>query len=171
MGLSGRANQLQIQLLHLLPRPRRAAQKLQAGLDAGVEREAADRHRICHCLPTHLLRELGDDHLKGDAFQGGALRRFVIGFHARILPLFGRDYGHDEYVTPDYETRHARSLSPTPLRAPRLALHSQPTPAAGSMLPETPPTSRKRAMGQTHRGASFTLAFTMRLLVYVAIPP
>jgi nitrogen fixation protein NifQ len=49
------------------------------------------------------------------------------------------------------------SLSPSPLRAPRLALHSQPTQAAGSMLPETPPSSRKRARGTESRYASITL--------------
>ena len=37
----------------------------------------------------------------------------------------------------------ARSLSLSPLRAPRLALHSQPTMAAESMLSETPPSSHK----------------------------
>jgi thiol-disulfide isomerase/thioredoxin len=48
------------------------------------------------------------------------------------------------------------SLAPTPLRAPRLALHSQPTQAAGSMLPEIPPLS-PREREQTNAFANFNL--------------
>ena len=54
--LTGGLNLFQIQLLHLLARPRCSAQKLQAGFDAGVVRKAAHWHGGSHRFPAHPLR-------------------------------------------------------------------------------------------------------------------
>jgi exoribonuclease-2 len=47
----------------------------------------------------------------------------------------------------EQEQANRDTLSPTLLRTPRLALHGQPTQAAGSMLPETPASSRVACEG------------------------
>lgn len=63
---------VQVQLLHLLARPRRAPQELEAGADARVVREAADRHRLAHGLPAERRDQIGEDLFEGEAVEGVA---------------------------------------------------------------------------------------------------
>ena len=98
------ANLLQIQLLHLRPRPGRPAQELQTGFDAGVVRKAAHRDCVGHRFPSHGLGQMRDDHFKRDAFQTGAVCRLFDCIHRCILqglPLAGPSKMRFDLTHPD----------------------------------------------------------------------
>ena len=59
----------QIQALHLLTRPRRFAQKFEAGCDAGVEHEAADMDALPQVVPAVVGDQRSDHRLQRDAVQ------------------------------------------------------------------------------------------------------
>ena len=61
---------LQVQFLHLGPGPRRPAQELQAGGDARVVGEAADRDSNAHRLPADAFDECEQHLFKRDAVEG-----------------------------------------------------------------------------------------------------
>ncbi len=58
-----------VKFLHLLPRPRGAAQKLQARTDAGLEIEAADTDAPAQLRPAVGRHELREDLLQRDTVQ------------------------------------------------------------------------------------------------------
>ena len=64
---------LQIQRLHLLPRPRRATEELEARRDARLAREAGDAHTPRHGGPADVLDELGEQPLQREPVQRVAL--------------------------------------------------------------------------------------------------
>ena len=61
---------VEIQLLHLRPRPGRAAEEDQTGLDARVEVEAVDLDHLPQHLPAIVRHELFEHHREGDAMEG-----------------------------------------------------------------------------------------------------
>lgn len=75
----------QIQPLHLLARPRRFAQKTQAGGDAGVHIEAAQLDTVAQAGPAVVIHQLGHDALQRDAVQGVAGLLLWGGRHAPIV--------------------------------------------------------------------------------------
>lgn len=62
----------QIKAFHLLPGPRSLAKKLQAGADAGVEREAANGNSPRKFVPPVMSLEGADHRFQGDAVKGVA---------------------------------------------------------------------------------------------------
>lgn len=75
----------QIQPFHLLARPRRLAQKAQAGGDAGVHIEAAQLDTVSQAKPAVVIHQLGHDALQRDAVQGVAGLLLWSGRHAPIV--------------------------------------------------------------------------------------
>jgi len=72
-------NQVEIQQLHLLARPKVAAQEFETGGEAGVVGEAADIDLSPEFFPTIVTHQLVEDRLQRDAMK-------------RILGLF---LGHE----------------------------------------------------------------------------
>ncbi len=60
---------VQVQLLKALSGPWRAPQKNQAGFDAGIMRETANRNRYRHRFPSHVLGQIGNHGGQSDAVQ------------------------------------------------------------------------------------------------------
>ena len=60
---------LQIQVFDFFARPRRSAQKLEAGFDAGVVGEAAYRDHFCHRSPARFFGKLGNHHFQSHAIK------------------------------------------------------------------------------------------------------
>ena len=58
-----------IQFFNFRPRPGRAAEKRQAGFDAWVILETANRHALPQLLPPKMADQLGQQVLEGDAVQ------------------------------------------------------------------------------------------------------
>lgn len=70
MGLPRiRANRVKVQRLHLLARPRVAAQEFETGAEAGVVSEAADIDLLSRSFPTILAHQLIQDHLQRNAME------------------------------------------------------------------------------------------------------
>lgn len=61
-----------VQLFHLLPRPSRSPQELQARSHTGIVCEASDRHRTPHSLPAQTIDQFGEHLFEGDAVKGVA---------------------------------------------------------------------------------------------------
>lgn len=74
----------QIQFLDFGPRPGRSSQELQAGFDAGVVCEAFDLDDLAHLLPSMMLHQLRNHHLKRDAVKRifGLLISHMVAFLA-----------------------------------------------------------------------------------------
>ncbi|MPM51747.1 hypothetical protein SDC9_98498 [bioreactor metagenome] len=62
----------QIKAFHLLARPRRLAQKLQAGRHAGLESEAAHWNALAQFAPAEVVGKVSHHALKRDAVKGVA---------------------------------------------------------------------------------------------------
>jgi hypothetical protein len=97
------AQQEEVHRLHLLARPRRAAQEAEAGGDARVGGEAADADAAAHGLPPEVVDQLGEHALQRDAVQriaaacGRCGHDGPRGLHPTIVPrriLTGRGRGH-----------------------------------------------------------------------------
>ena len=69
----------EVQTFDLVARPRCAAQEFQAGADAGLVCETADRNQAAQRLPTVMVSQLGDDHLQRQAMQGVARLGSFVG--------------------------------------------------------------------------------------------
>ena len=59
----------QIQLFHLLPRPRSFAQEFEAGGYARVVGETTDRDPVSHFRPPELINEPSKHRLEGEAME------------------------------------------------------------------------------------------------------
>lgn len=90
-GVRGRAGQYSspaadigdIPPFNLFPRPRRLAQKRQAGFDRRIELEAPDLNALSHFLPAVIFDELNENLFQGDPVQRIA-RMFRWRCHAEI---------------------------------------------------------------------------------------
>ena len=81
-----------IDLLYFFPCPRSPSKKAKARLDWGIIDERIDRKLPCEPIPSKMLVQLGQDHLKRFPFKGvfaPSVRRFIHNDDALCVALSG----------------------------------------------------------------------------------